>query len=172
MSCYCLVCCVHEAIRRTDIISSFVRPTAAAGPSRKLTSAWMRVGARRFPTKSIRFRRVSNSKHDGREGCPDVRFGSITDIEDGWRNVRFTSKSRHCYAVVMLAGRISTPARPLRRSIGGQGLRGCLKPSRPATWGVREDPPLFLPLRRRRFQSRLSCCRDSPEEFFSYPRLC
>ena len=67
------------------------------------------MGARRFPTKSIRFRRVSNSKHDGREGCPDVRFGSITDIEDGWRNVRFTSKSRHYYAVVMLAGRIGTP---------------------------------------------------------------
>src|SRR6516165_6590916 len=94
MSCHCLVCCVHEAIRRTDIISSFVRPTAAARPSRKLTSAWMRVRARRFPTKSIRFRRVSNSKHDGREGCPDVRFGSI---------------SRHYYAVVMLAGRIGTP---------------------------------------------------------------
>ena len=67
--------------------------------------------ARRFPTKSIRFRRVSNSKHDGREGCPDVRFGSITDIEDGWRNVRFTSKSRHCYAVVMLAGLVGS-ARP------------------------------------------------------------
>ena len=38
-----------------------------------------------------------------------VCFGSITDIADGWRNVRFTSKSRHYYAVVMLAGRIGTP---------------------------------------------------------------
>jgi hypothetical protein len=102
----------------------------------------------------------------------NVRFGSLADIPQCPTDVCFTPKSGHCYAVMMLAGRISTPARPLRRSIGGQGLRGCLRPSRPATWGVREDPPLFLPLRRRRFQSRLSCCRDSREEFFSYPRLC
>ena len=39
----------------------------------------------------------------------DVRFGSKADISARPRNVRFTSKSRHCYAVVMLAGRISTP---------------------------------------------------------------
>jgi hypothetical protein len=29
-----------------------------------------------------------------------------------------------------------------------------------------------LLLRRHRFQSRLSCCRGSREEVFSYPRLC
>jgi hypothetical protein len=29
-----------------------------------------------------------------------------------------------------------------------------------------------LPLRRYRFQSRLSCCRGSREEASSYPRLC
>jgi hypothetical protein len=29
-----------------------------------------------------------------------------------------------------------------------------------------------LPSRRYRFQSRLSCCRDSREEAFAYPRLC
>jgi len=69
-------------------------------------------------------------------------------------------------------GRIKTPARPSRRSIGGQGLRGCLRPSRPAKWGVREGPLRSLPLRRRRFQSRLSCCLGGREEILSHPRLC
>jgi hypothetical protein len=69
-------------------------------------------------------------------------------------------------------GPIRMPAPPSRRSIGGQGLPGCLRPSRPTTWGVREGPPRFLLLRRHRFQSRLSCCRGSRKEFFSYPRLC
>jgi hypothetical protein len=65
-----------------------------------------------------------------------------------------------------------TPARPARRSIGVQGPHGCLRPSRPAKWGVREGPPRFLQLPRHRFQSRLACCRGSREEAFSYPQLC
>jgi hypothetical protein len=54
--------------------------------------------------------------------------------------------------------RITTPAPPSRRSIGGQGLRGCLRPSHPAKWGVREGPPRFLRLRGRRFRSHPRLC--------------
>ena len=68
--------------------------------------------------------------------------------------------------------RIRTPARPSRRSIGGQGLRGCLRSSHPAKSGVCEGPPQFLLLRRHRFRPRLSCYRGSREEAFSYPPLC
>ncbi len=91
---------------------------------------------------------------------------------------RCCSRSGYCRAILLFVGcsarpgRIRTPAPPLRRSIGGQGLRGYLRPGRPAKWGVHEVPPRFLPLRRHRFQSQLSCCRGSREEVFSYPRLC
>jgi len=67
---------------------------------------------------------------------------------------------------------IRTPARPSRRSIGGQGLRGCLRSSHPAKLGVCEGPPRFLLLRRHRSRPRLSCYRGSREEAFSYPPLC
>jgi hypothetical protein len=36
-------------------------------------------------------------------------LGQKADIPLPLADVRFTPKSRHCYAVVMLAGRISTP---------------------------------------------------------------
>ena len=101
---------------------------------------------------------------------------SITRQRDEERRGRCCSSSGHCGAKLLFVarrpGRIRTPARPLQRSIGDQGLHECPRPSRPAKWGVREGPPRFLPLQLHRFQSQLACCRGSREEAFSYPQLC
>jgi hypothetical protein len=55
----------------------------------------------------------------------------------------------------LLVGAVLGSGRPLYphdASTGDQGLRGCLRPSRPAKSGVREGPPRFLRLRRYHFQ--------------------
>lgn len=74
-------------------------------------------------------------------------------------------------AVVRLS-RIGRLAPPSQRLIEGQDLRGFLRPSHPAKWGVREGPTRFLRLPRHRFQFRLSCCRGSQEGFFANPQFC
>ena len=61
------------------------------------------------------------------------------------------------------------PAPLSQRSIGDQGLCGCLRPSRPAKWQAREGPPRFLQSPRCPFQPRLACCRGSREDAVASP---